>query len=410
MDAKHRTVPCQMKRIRSYVRLYGLFMFHPHFYDWNHLFCVQSCQHHVTTMHMSIFHLVIWPKISSERRLVNQRSPFQSKSMVRVQRMSSHAEALRVTNRVMVTCVAHIFRCLFTFGSLKRTWKQNEWIDVKNNWSEVNATEENSANYYFSCLNPLCFHSRLGKCEVCNCDVAKYTCPKCEVKTCRLECLKIHKKELDCDGIRDKTKYISLRNITENDLMNDYVFLEDCTNYAMARKRDKIKRHTSNRPLPVHLKKLRSAAHERSMNLRFLLPNFKRHRDNKTFYDWKTKVIQWSVEWRFPHSNNFVHLDERCDESQSLQKLTEKFFDKLSTSTRLAQYSAEGITKCVFLLKAEGIQRCNERYFQLNSEMSLKENLRNRTIIEFPVILVVFETEIKNYQLISNGKPLYRLL
>lgn len=43
---------------------------------------------------------------------------------------------------------------------------------------------------------------RLGKCEVCNANSAKYTCPKCEVKTCQIKCVRIHKKELECDGIK----------------------------------------------------------------------------------------------------------------------------------------------------------------------------------------------------------------
>lgn len=217
--------------------------------------------------------------------------------------------------------------------------------------------------------------------------------------------MKIHKKELDCNGVRDKTKYVSLKNLTENDLMNDYVFLEDCTNYTMARKRDKIKRHTSNHPLPMHLRKLRSAAQERSMNLRFLLANFKRHIDNKTFYDWKTKIIHWSIEWRFPYANNFLYLEERCDENQTICKHSEKFFDKNTTTmTQMSEYLAKGISNCIFLLKSEGIQRCNERYFRLNGDISLMENLKNRTIIEFPVILVVFDSDIQNYQLITNGK------
>ncbi|KAG5675732.1 hypothetical protein PVAND_005610 [Polypedilum vanderplanki] len=73
---------------------------------------------------------------------------------------------------------------------------------------------------------------RFGSCEVCNKNQAKYTCPRCELHTCSLNCSKIHKKELDCNGIRDKTKYIPLSKMTAVDFMNDYYFLEEATRFT----------------------------------------------------------------------------------------------------------------------------------------------------------------------------------
>lgn len=61
---------------------------------------------------------------------------------------------------------------------------------------------------------------RLEECEVCGGAQAKYTCPKCEVRTCSLDCVKIHKKELSCDGIRDKTKFVPLKGFTDLDLLS----------------------------------------------------------------------------------------------------------------------------------------------------------------------------------------------
>lgn len=72
-----------------------------------------------------------------------------------------------------------------------------------------------------------CF--RLGLCEVCNITKAKYTCPRCEVKTCCLKCNKIHKVELECDGTRDKTKFVPLKKMTNFDLSSDYRMLEEVT-------------------------------------------------------------------------------------------------------------------------------------------------------------------------------------
>lgn len=61
---------------------------------------------------------------------------------------------------------------------------------------------------------------RIEICEVCDASQAKYTCPKCEVRTCCLDCVNIHKTELECDGIRDRTKFIPRDQFTDLDLLN----------------------------------------------------------------------------------------------------------------------------------------------------------------------------------------------
>lgn len=62
---------------------------------------------------------------------------------------------------------------------------------------------------------------RLENCEVCpNSEKAKYTCPKCEVRTCSLPCANLHKKALECDGQRDKTKFLPINKFSDLDLLN----------------------------------------------------------------------------------------------------------------------------------------------------------------------------------------------
>ena len=64
------------------------------------------------------------------------------------------------------------------------------------------------------------FYYSLGKCEVCNDQEAKYTCPRCEVKTCCLTCVNTHKKELRCDGQRNKVAYKRISEFTNLDLLS----------------------------------------------------------------------------------------------------------------------------------------------------------------------------------------------
>lgn len=248
---------------------------------------------------------------------------------------------------------------------------------------------------------------RLGKCEVCDFNLAKYTCPKCEVKTCRLECLQIHKKELNCDGVRDKTKYIPLKNITEADLMSDYLFLESCTNYASARRTDKIKKFTThNRQLPVPLMKLKKAAAdpERQIKLIFLLPNFDKHKTNTTHYDWTSKVITWCIQWRFINANNKTIIDECCSETNTMNELVTKLFDYKNSITALVEYRTHGLSDVALLLKAEGIRKSQHRFFEMDATKTLKENLHKKVIVEYPVIYVIFKSQLQNYDIINDGE------
>jgi len=57
-------------------------------------------------------------------------------------------------------------------------------------------------------------------CQICKINKWKYTCPKCSIHTCSLPCVKTHKKEFDCDGKRDKVKYVAMNDYNENNLRN----------------------------------------------------------------------------------------------------------------------------------------------------------------------------------------------
>nr|CAD7421185.1 unnamed protein product [Timema poppensis] len=156
------------------------------------------------------------------------------------------------------------------------------------------------------------FGGRLGTCEVCACKDAKYTCPKCEVKTCCIACANIHKKELSCSGVRDKINFKQLSKFTNMDLQSDYMLLEEMTRNVEKYSRDPLKGHSRHeKDIPHHLFKLKAATSSRDIRWHFLPRNFSRHKDNTTYLDWKTNVIWWRVEWIFPQGNNIKCVDER---------------------------------------------------------------------------------------------------
>lgn len=49
---------------------------------------------------------------------------------------------------------------------------------------------------------------------------AKYTCPRCGVRTCSVACCKKHKIDTKCNGKKDQTGYVSLKEYDEKALWN----------------------------------------------------------------------------------------------------------------------------------------------------------------------------------------------
>ncbi|XP_026845450.1 box C/D snoRNA protein 1 [Drosophila persimilis] len=248
---------------------------------------------------------------------------------------------------------------------------------------------------------------RLGFCEVCAAKEAQYACPKCEVKTCSVACVQIHKRELDCDGLRDRTKFVPLSEMTAREMMSDYYFLEECTRYADDRKGDHAKRYTQQqRYLPGPQHRMRAAAQKRNIKLSLLLPLFSRHKENTTFLDWKRNRFYWRIDWLFANaaeeekeehdqtkSAHFV--DARCDEELTLAALLLKYVDPKQETARknrkcLVRYQTVGIGGLSFWLQAEGVRRSATRCYHLEANKTLRENLSGKTIVEFPTIFVTY--------------------
>ncbi|XP_022223468.2 box C/D snoRNA protein 1 [Drosophila obscura] len=262
---------------------------------------------------------------------------------------------------------------------------------------------------------------RLGVCEVCGGKEAHYACPKCEVKTCSVACVQIHKRELVCDGVRDRTKFVPLSEMTARELMSDYCFLEQCTRYADDRKCDQAKRYTQQqRYLPVPQHRMRAAAQKRNIQLSLLLPHFSRHKENTTFLDWKQNRFYWRIDWLFVNAaeeeeeddqiKSARFVDARCDEELTLSALLVKYVDLQQETARenrklLVRHQTVGIGGLSFWLQAEGVRRSAIRCYHLEANQTLRENLSGKTIVEFPTIFVTYTRDPPaGYETIDSDK------
>ncbi|CAG9797445.1 unnamed protein product [Chironomus riparius] len=238
---------------------------------------------------------------------------------------------------------------------------------------------------------------RFGSCEVCDQNQSKYTCPKCELHTCSLNCSKIHKKELECDGIRDKTKYIPVKKMTPMDFMNDYYFLEEATRFTKEIKTNwKVK---STKKLSNKFIKLKKAAQQRNIKLFLLNSSLNKRKKNFSFYDPKADSIVWHVELNFSNADfkTRIKVNENTKVVDSIQSIIDKVENK-----QLEFYKAKGMSKLKVLLKAEGLKRNQNRYFDLNINKSFKSNLSGKVVIEYPSISVIMDHCTDGYELIMS--------
>lgn len=108
-----------------------------------------------------------------------------------------------------------------------------------------------------------------------------------------------------------------------------------------------------------------------------------------------------------------MFCDDRCDERHTLDTLLAKYLElqpgnpnQTDTIRKNLEYyqAREGASQMRLLLKAEGVKKCKNRFFELDSEKSLCENLVGKTIVEFPTVYVVYDDVIKEFDLIDSGE------
>ncbi|XP_035685251.1 box C/D snoRNA protein 1-like [Branchiostoma floridae] len=240
------------------------------------------------------------------------------------------------------------------------------------------------------------------KCESCDEATPKYRCPRCERLSCSLPCVKRHKADHDCDGVRDKTAYVPVKEITERHLLSDYRFLEE-----VDRKVDNANRdvHAHKRTNNKYMNLLRSKARLSGVTLKLLPGGFTRRRQNTTQFNRKFQKMNWRVEWSFPQAE-VSYSDKWVPEDMLLKTALQKYVDPEKADPiirhRLKAYCSRELSHIHLLMKVEERRANSVRYEELHADMTLKENLRGKVVVEFPTILVVLTEQMHKYKLVTE--------
>ncbi|XP_068098546.1 box C/D snoRNA protein 1 [Hyperolius riggenbachi] len=238
------------------------------------------------------------------------------------------------------------------------------------------------------CLQPKRKMS-LYSCEMCGTEEAKYKCPRCMKYSCSLPCVKKHKMDAACSGVRDKTAFVSLNRFSDLHLLSDYRFLEDTGRVADRSSRDaKLPRKTSNK----FLNSLRSRARKHGINLRILPVGFSKRRANSTFYHKKQQRFYWHLKLLFPHCQA-EYIERRVPDNRTLNEILKKYIDPTESDPtirqRLKEYVRSPEDVKVFMVAEE--KGGAKRYLPLDADQSLQQNLHGKTVIEFPALCVTLK-------------------
>uniref|UniRef100_A0A4W3HMK8 BCD1 alpha/beta domain-containing protein n=1 Tax=Callorhinchus milii TaxID=7868 RepID=A0A4W3HMK8_CALMI len=204
--------------------------------------------------------------------------------------------------------------------------------------------------------------------------------------SCSLSCVKKHKADAECNGVRDKTAFLAVNHFNEMHLLSDYRFLEDSGRLADSANRDaSIRRPSSNQRLKFMMYKARKC----NIHLRFLPLGFSKRKENSTFFNKKEQVFYWHLKLVFPQSKT-EYVEKRVPGSKTLEDILKKYINPKEANPVIRQ-------KYVLYTLISNL------YFSLDSSESLTKNLGQKTIIEYPTIHIVLKEHSQQYRLLVKA-------
>eukprot|EP00743_Colponemidia_sp_Colp-15_P008641 GILK01009404.1.p1 GENE.GILK01009404.1~~GILK01009404.1.p1 ORF type:complete len:366 (+),score=56.95 GILK01009404.1:36-1100(+) len=233
-------------------------------------------------------------------------------------------------------------------------------------------------------------------CDVCRSNTAKYRCPRCELRSCSLDCSKRHKLETGCSGERDRTAFVPITEFTDEHLVSDFRLLEDVNRVADIAKRERSRKGLHNsKQLPSRLKFLTREAKRQAIKLIFMPMGMSRREHNTTHYDDKLKQIVWHVEFIFKHCQVTRHLEAVSTSclSEVLSSLLDPHTGNTAARQQLLPYSKEPRENLLIYTQTQNVPANQKRFEPVELHKTVGECLNNKTVIEYPTFYVALPIE-----------------
>lgn len=107
----------------------------------------------------------------------------------------------------------------------------------------------------------------------------------------------------------------------------------------------------------------------------------------------------------FVNADNLVVSESRVDEEQKIRVLLSRHLAKQedpNLQEKMQFYQAADLSGLKVLLRAE--QKGAAKFYELDPDLTVKECLAKRVIIEYPVIHVVLRDHGSGFEVIDTGK------
>ncbi|KAG2204121.1 hypothetical protein INT47_011604 [Mucor saturninus] len=243
------------------------------------------------------------------------------------------------------------------------------------------------------------------KCQVCKTVDWKYTCPRCLTHTCSLTCVRLHKSEAACSGIRDKTAYVPMREYNESTMMSDYTYLEDVSRQSdnLTRSRSDTSKSVQGKAAEARAKVFNRTANQMGIHFTSLPAGMSRHKLNQSNYSKNLRQIFWSMEVNFCREDKKERFLEHSFPSG---KPFEAFFQNLLfaekpigksnfgiTRHQLKDFISAGMEQFVVALKKEKAPRGHFVHVTDMLHQPFKDVLKSETIIEYPIFYIWLKSD-----------------
>ncbi|KRZ12562.1 Box C/D snoRNA protein 1 [Trichinella zimbabwensis] len=227
-------------------------------------------------------------------------------------------------------------------------------------------------------------------CDICKKN-ARYCCPACQARSCSLECVKKHKKLINCDGLACRTRFVPMQNYSTVNFMQDFnILMEAAGKYDHFRETmaSYYKKHNAQQDRNLQF-------NCRSNGILLVrLPHYcYKNLRNKSFYNKRADTSFWSVEFIFHFNNNPVSvICDKIPNSLSLLTLLKNLFkpkpnsEFAEQSTLLNNYANIinlNDLRCFFKVEQNWWTK-DDRYYAVDMNSSLIEILKDKIVVEFP--------------------------
>ncbi|CAL2045165.1 unnamed protein product [Caenorhabditis brenneri] len=265
-------------------------------------------------------------------------------------------------------------------------------------------------------------------CRVCLKNEHKYRCPRCDLRSCSLDCSKRHKEEKDCDGVRQP--FIKVEKLSQYDSrksIEDQKFM-----YSMKEKvglgaeqtalpgsevthsdgEDKTLdpnalRYSTNSPTERYL--------INAARFRHIWLGFTDLQDNESRHEQHSDTVFWNMKISFKKqtADGSVDVFEKTianiPETIRITTVLKQFFKPrqygciVSESDldleKLKPFIDRGIDEINVYMEVHGI---SDRFYGVIHDKTILEMTRNRVIADYPKLIVTLKDEfIEDMQLLS---------